>query len=550
MKKILVSGMVLFVVLLFAGIPERNANAQMPIMNAGAPTIDTQPQPVSVMRGLYAGLFVRVSTRDVTGRSTLTYQWYRNKSNSTVGGTAIQGANGSSYTLNTETAGETWYYVIITNTNNDVAGTKTASTTSAVVSVRVTAATSMVWRMADANVIDIFDYYGIHKIAYGGGRFIAVNNGANWARLAYSDDGLTWTSVSAGPFVRDCHTLAWGGGRFVAALKAGSDSSLPEMAYSNDGIVWTKTDISKLLSDYRYNTRSWTVSIAYGNGYFAAIFRRSGDNLSSSRVAYSNDGVQWVLVNQNFGNDAPSQIVYGNNRFVASGGGNIWYSNQDGSWTRTSEASGSIAYGGGRFIVRRVGYLSGGRTSKQLLYSSDGAHWSSVAGNFPTGAIAYGGGRFVAGDDGGKIQYSVDGLNWHILTNTEGKEVTIGYYRTGTYKDGYGYLYSNPGIVNIVYGNNSFVTSSWMVKDSNINCGQIWRCAWGDDEAALSSRNEKGLSDLEKYEKALESLKRAEEKFNNEDYKTTQADAEEAIRRAKMVQTASGSSSASSGASQ
>ena len=48
--------------------------------------------------------------------------------------------------------------------------------------------------------------------------------------------------------------------------------------------------------------------------------------------------------------------------------------------------------------------------------------------------------------------------------------------------------------------------------------------------------NYDGLSNLEKYEAALEALKRAEEKYGDEEYKATIVDAEEAIRLAKMVQ--------------
>jgi len=50
------------------------------------------------------------------------------------------------------------------------------------------------------------------------------------------------------------------------------------------------------------------------------------------------------------------------------------------------------------------------------------------------------------------------------------------------------------------------------------------------------SVDDKNLTNLEKYEAALEALKKAEGEYSNEDYKATVADAEEAIRLAKLVQ--------------
>ena len=46
---------------------------------------------------------------------TLSYQWYSNTSNSTIGGKAIENATSASYTPQTETGSTTYYYVVVTN---------------------------------------------------------------------------------------------------------------------------------------------------------------------------------------------------------------------------------------------------------------------------------------------------------------------------------------------------------------------------------------------------------------------------------------------------
>ena len=45
---------------------------------------------------------------------TVTYQWYKNTTNSTAGATAIEGATNASYTPSTETAGTAYYYAVAT----------------------------------------------------------------------------------------------------------------------------------------------------------------------------------------------------------------------------------------------------------------------------------------------------------------------------------------------------------------------------------------------------------------------------------------------------
>jgi len=114
--------------------------AAAPVVNAATPTIDAQPQSITVKAGEAATLSVTASVSD---GGKLTYQWYSNTTNSTSGGTAIGGATGSSYSPSTITAGTYYFYVVVTNTNSVVTGTQTAPITSAAATVKVNSSTGI-----------------------------------------------------------------------------------------------------------------------------------------------------------------------------------------------------------------------------------------------------------------------------------------------------------------------------------------------------------------------------------------------------------------------
>jgi hypothetical protein len=104
-----------------------------PFVNAQTPTITAQPQPANYYAGSTPTALTVTAT--VTDGGTLSFQWYRNTTNSNTGGTAIAGSTGASYILSTDVAGVTYYYVTVTNTI--VNGSQTATTTSATAAVTV-----------------------------------------------------------------------------------------------------------------------------------------------------------------------------------------------------------------------------------------------------------------------------------------------------------------------------------------------------------------------------------------------------------------------------
>ncbi len=109
------------------------SNVSVQAANAPAPIITVQPQSKTVLAGAEAPLSVTAGTSS----GTLSYQWYSNSTNSTDGATLLTGE--TAYTLNapTNTAGTTYYYCVITNTDPTATVNQTATATTDIVSVTV-----------------------------------------------------------------------------------------------------------------------------------------------------------------------------------------------------------------------------------------------------------------------------------------------------------------------------------------------------------------------------------------------------------------------------
>ena len=108
--------------------------------DALVPVIVEQPQDLTVRRGEETqGLEVKAYTDD---NGTLSYRWYSNATDSTEGGTAVEEANSSVLDIDTAVSGTTYYYCVITNTNDfTTSSNKTASVTSEAAMVRIYAET-------------------------------------------------------------------------------------------------------------------------------------------------------------------------------------------------------------------------------------------------------------------------------------------------------------------------------------------------------------------------------------------------------------------------
>lgn len=108
--------------------------------DAAVPNITAQPTSFSVHPNDHVNLSVTAASED---GGTLTYQWYSNTVDSNANGTLIPGETAASFTPPTDTIGTQYYYAVITNTNNNVTGSKTASITSNTAAVTVSTTPSL-----------------------------------------------------------------------------------------------------------------------------------------------------------------------------------------------------------------------------------------------------------------------------------------------------------------------------------------------------------------------------------------------------------------------
>jgi O-glycosyl hydrolase len=108
-----------------------------PGRKAAPPRIESQPRDQLYFAGeSVSDLEVKAVTLD---RGRLSYQWFSNTTNSSKGGTSINGATGERYRPPVSADGNYFYYVEVTNTNNNVREDKTAKVASKAVKITMTA---------------------------------------------------------------------------------------------------------------------------------------------------------------------------------------------------------------------------------------------------------------------------------------------------------------------------------------------------------------------------------------------------------------------------
>ena len=114
------------------GTAVESPSVEIRITHAAPPVITAQPQNTTVTVGNAASLSIAA-----TASGILSYQWYSSTQSAISSGQEIQNATGASIQLQTNTAGTNYYYCVLTNTDNSMTGTITATTTSAIAQVTV-----------------------------------------------------------------------------------------------------------------------------------------------------------------------------------------------------------------------------------------------------------------------------------------------------------------------------------------------------------------------------------------------------------------------------
>ena len=151
-----------------------------------------------------------------------------------------------------------------------------------------------------------FEANRIDTIAWGNDRFVA---GGTNGRMAHSTDGINWIAIEDSTFEtfggERITAIAWSNGKFVAVGGfSGTITRHCRMAYSTDGINWTSVG-------GRADGTPMSISIVWGNDRFVA-------GGLDGRMVYSTDGINWVVV-EDHTLDFITTIAWGNGRFVAGG---------------------------------------------------------------------------------------------------------------------------------------------------------------------------------------------------------------------------------------
>lgn len=291
-------------------------------------------------------------------------------------------------------------------------------------------------------------------VAWNGAMWVAVGQGIvdiseeiTGAKSVYSYDGSTWLegdlTTVAGEGV--AFGVAWNGNVWIAA---GADASAHSIAYSSNGINWTtavgssNVFVGGMGSGLGFALASRRVLPYVGTSVIpaaAAAPKLLTENFmvaagyGNADLTYSYDGMKWYVADASgiFGNSNDGyawSVAWSGNMWVATGQGSntLAYSSDGIRWTGVSNSpftdSGWSAAWNGQM------WVAGGAGSNTLAYSLDGITWTGAdaSSNIFTGGayvVAWNGSMWVAGGglsaDGSSnvFAYSYDGIDWTGVTS-------------------------------------------------------------------------------------------------------------------------------------
>jgi hypothetical protein len=247
-------------------------------INAQAPAIGAQPQDATYTLGdEAAALSVTASSPD---GGVLSYQWYN--ASGSGGWAAISGATESSYTPPTAAAGAVPYYVRVTNTNNNVNGTKTAAINSGAAIVTVS---SVPVTNARAPVISVQPRSAAYNPGDEAAALSVTASSPDGGTLSYqwfnsSGDSDEWTAIEDA--TQSNYT--------PPIVAAGTVAYYVRVTNTNDGVTGTKT------LSANSGTATVTVSLVHARAPVISVQPRSavynvGDTAAALSVtASSPDG--------------------------------------------------------------------------------------------------------------------------------------------------------------------------------------------------------------------------------------------------------------------
>ncbi|MDR2711342.1 MAG: carbohydrate-binding domain-containing protein, partial [Burkholderiales bacterium] len=378
--------------------PATSGNATAPdlcniaVVNAQTPTITSQPQgAVYALNTPATPLWVVASVWD---GGSLSYQWYRNTANSASGGTPIAGEIGESYTPPTDAMGTLFYYVVVTNTNNAVNGTKVVSTTSNVIAVTATTAVGSCdidlsntapaasapgcWTFIDSGKFP-YGSDGVYSIVDGADLTVTGNNAGSQRRLEVADNAtatirLNNATIAGLTSPKSALSLVFASNVTLTLILAdGSDNTLAGAAWPG---IFTSSSTTLIIDSEAGGTGKLT---ALGDGLGSGIGGQSsigtiivnGGNITATGGTYTNGtiGAQYVgagigscwgggngsiIINGGTINATGGALYVGSGAYPSAGGAGIG-SGMGGSNVDVTINGGTITANGGGYGGAGIG---------------------------------------------------------------------------------------------------------------------------------------------------------------------------------------------------
>jgi uncharacterized repeat protein (TIGR02543 family) len=272
-------------------------------INAQAPTISAQPRSATYTAGdTAAALSVTAASRD---GGELSYRWH-SRQNSGDEWTAISGATGSSYTPSTAEAGTLSYYVEVTNTRNDADGTKTASTNSSTVTVRVNPAPIV---NAQAPTISAQPQSATYTAGDTATALSVTAASRDGGELSYQwhsreDSGDEWTAISGAtessytPPTAEAGTLSY----YVEVTNTRNDVNGTKTASTNSSTVTVRVNPAPIVNAQAPNISVQPLSATYTRNDTATALSVTAASRDGGELSYrwhsrgsSNDA--WTAIN-------------------------------------------------------------------------------------------------------------------------------------------------------------------------------------------------------------------------------------------------------------
>lgn len=201
---------------------------------------------------------------------------------------------------------------------------------------------------AQSNVLPASHYWS--GIAFGNGVFVVCSNTVAGNVVAYSTDGISWSSVSMSSAY---YGVAFGNGIFVVFGNG------TVCATSSNGVNWT----NRSYGDY---TTTWGCNFVNGKFWRAT---------TATALQYSTDGISWgtiTLPTAYWGN-----VVWNGSMFLISATNSTTYatSTNGATWTtRTMPASLGCAG-----VIDKMFVVFSGNTGTTGYYSTNGMNWTAFA---------------------------------------------------------------------------------------------------------------------------------------------------------------------------